>query len=100
MIYGQGDVTVVREDRPIPEGLTPRRVTLAIGEETAHSHVLDDVIEWTDGGVRYVAVLVPTVMRVEGQPWRHDPIELPPGVYRVIDHQIEYTPTAIVRSTD
>lgn len=95
---GQGDVTLIRRDGLAPvEGL-PREVTLAVGEESGHAHVIVGV-DGVRGGVRLLTTLGGPV-RVVGMPWRHAPIDVPAGTYEVLDWQREYAPGAIVRMGD
>lgn len=99
MIIGQGDVSMRRigDSRTIE---APKAITVAIGEQSGHSHVLRLGVESRVGAVRMIDVPQDTQIEVAGMPWRHTPIAVPAGLYEVIDHQIEYTPAAIVRSED
>jgi hypothetical protein len=77
MLIRQGDL--ILQSHSLPESIgEPRTLTLAVGEESGHSHVLFGV----DRGPGLVEVLAPTALRVEGMPWRHDPITVPAGTYR------------------
>lgn len=101
MIIGQGDVTLIRVGPARRTGQRRRDLTVAIGEESGHSHVLRlgvdlGVIE----GKHLIDVPQATQIDVAGMPWRHTALDLAPGLYELIDHQIEYTPAAIVRSED
>lgn len=83
----QGDV--VLDPCQEPEGLVPidsqgDRIVLAEGEETGHLHAVpaaDARLYATRNGERYLRVVRPTV-------FTHDehrpPIELMPGIYRVV----------------
>jgi hypothetical protein len=99
MIVGQGDVTLTRigDSRASAD---PKPITIAIGEQSGHSHVLRLGIELREAGKRLVDVPQDTQIDVVGMPWRHTAITIPAGLYGVIDHQVEYTPAAIVRSED
>jgi len=99
MIIGQGDVALKRiGDSHTSE--PAKQITVAVGEESGHSHVLRGVERARVGGARLIDVPQDTQIVVAGMPWRHDAIMVPAGLYEVIDHQIEYTPAAIVRSED
>lgn len=75
----QGDLVIATIDAPpLKRRRQAKAITLAVGEESGHSHVLDAVLR--DSGI--FEVVAPTTLRVEGQPWRHDPIPVEPGVYR------------------
>lgn len=95
MIYiGQGDVTLTRiGDTETTSG--GENLTLANGSQSGHSHVLR-------GGIRngdQIDVPQDTQIVVEGQPWRHTPLDVPRGMYRMAG-QIEYTPAATVAAED
>lgn len=80
----QGDLIVRRVADAEPGAAAP--VTLAVGEESGHSHVVEAVLRravdvTSPDSVGVVDVLAPTELRIEGQPWRHDPIPLAPGRY-------------------
>jgi hypothetical protein len=118
----QGDVVLVRVDE-LPEGLiaTKRdkigRIVLAHGERSGHGHAIRDPFvcgfrlattgddpTGVSGGVDYIEVggSSPATLNHEyesGQMAEHEPISLPPGVYRIA-LQREYTPQAIVRAAD
>lgn len=106
----QGDVPLVRVPAgKLPAGLRPAppeggRLILARGEATGHHHSVaaregvtlfrpDDA---GAGGCRYLLV--------EGEPavlehQEHDPITLPPGLYR-LGRQVERTPQAVRQVQD
>lgn len=118
----QGDVMLVRVDK-LPDGLIPTkrdqigRIVLAHGERSGHGHAIRDkgvcgfrLASTTDdptgvsGGVDYIEVggSGPATLNHEyesGQMAEHEPINLPPGIYKVA-LQREYTPLAIVRAAD
>lgn len=101
MIIRQGDLMLRRvSDASTDE--TPRPVTLAIGEESGHSHVLDGfpVTPLGDQGRGVVEVLAPTNLRVEGMPWRHDPIPVSPGRYEFWIQRELTAEQEVVRVTD
>lgn len=101
MIYRQGDVILRRVHKACPVHMdpVPHRVTLAVGENSGHSHVLDVLRDWTEDDRRYVDVAQGVQARVEGLPGRHDPITLDAGTYEVIIER-EYRPDAIRRVED
>ena len=77
----QGDVMLFPVDA-IPAG-TKREGdthTLALGEITGHTHVLDRATLTDVGGERYVEVAGDAALRHED----HGPVAVPPGKYRVI----------------
>lgn len=117
----QGDVMLVRVDK-LPKGLiaTKRdahgRIVLAHGERSGHGHAIRDPhvcgfrLEGTmpdptgvSGGVDYIEVggFGATLSHeyASGQMAEHEPIILPPGLYRVA-LQREYSPQAILRAAD
>jgi len=79
-IIRQGDLALIPIARPPIQG-TPRTETLAIGEDSGHAHVLDCT---RDGDL--LTVTTESTLRVEPAPlsWRHDPITVPPGTYRIV----------------
>lgn len=76
MMYRQGDL-MIRRTANTDTAKQPTEQTLAIGEESGHSHVIDAVM--IQPGL--IDVPVPTMLRVAGMPWRHDALELPAGRY-------------------
>ena len=100
MIIGQGDVSL----RRIGDSATveaPKAITVAVGEQSGHSHVLRLGVELVRVDARrLIDVPQDTQIEVAGMPWRHTALTVPAGLYEVIDHQVEYTPAAIVRSED
>lgn len=103
LIIGQGDVSLVRiGDARRTKKKDVKAVTLAIGEESGHSHVLKAGVLTIEKstGKKYLDVPQETQVVVEGMPWRHTALTVPAGRYELLDGQIEYTPKAIVRSAD
>ena len=98
LILGQGDVTLVRIGEAT--ACDPVDVTLAVGEESGHSHVIRGAARCDQGPRRLLSVPAGTRLEIAGQPWRHDAIVVPAGLYELIDHQIEYTPPGLVRVAD
>lgn len=118
----QGDVMLIRIDK-LPDGLiaTKRdklgRIVLAHSEKSGHGHAIRDksvcgfrLASTTDdptgvsGGVDYIEVGGSSTATLNheyesGKMAEHEPIGLPPGVYKVA-LQREYTPQAIVRAQD
>lgn len=118
----QGDVFVTKIDK-LPEGLIPTtrdslgRIVLAHGEKSGHGHAIRDphvmslrMAGTTDdptgvsGGVDYFEVggSGPATLSHEyasGELAEHEPLILPPGLYRV-DLQQEYSPQGIRRAAD
>lgn len=118
----QGDVMLVRVDK-LPAGLieTKRdrhgRIVLAHGEKSGHGHAIRDPFvcgfrlattepdpTGVSGGVDYIEVggSGPATLSheyVSGEKAEHEPIELPPGIYKIA-LQREYTPDEIVRVVD
>lgn len=79
MLIRQGDLVLApTETAPLKGRKKARPVTLAIGEESGHSHVLDGILR----GDGVIEVLDTSTLRVEGQPWRHEALTVEPGVYR------------------
>jgi hypothetical protein len=117
--FRQGDVlielvTVTQIPAEAKKQESSRQVTLANGEMTGHKHVLEtqDPADWwsregeangslTSGqGASDIFVSIPSGGTVNHP--EHNPISLPPGVYRVT-HQREYspaTPTTFRRVAD
>ena len=78
----QGDVLLFPVDR-IPDGAQVQigeTHTLAYGERTGHSHVLDRAQLSTVGTERYVEVGEGAAIRHQD----HGPVVVPAGLYRVI----------------
>lgn len=118
----QGDVMLVRVDA-LPEGLietkrdTAGRIVLAHGEKSGHGHAIRqrhvqgfrlsttmDDPTGVSGGVDYILVggSGPATLSheyISGQKAEHEPIDLPPGVYKVA-LQREYSPQGIQRVVD
>lgn len=118
----QGDVMLVRVGG-LPEGLVPTkrdahsRIVLAHGERSGHGHAIRDPHvcgfrlattgddpTGVSGGVDYIEVggSGPATLNHEyasGQMAEHEPIGLPPGVYKVA-LQREYSPAGIQRAMD
>lgn len=81
----QGDVMLMPVDAmPVGTPAKGRRHTLALGEVTGHSHVLDRAVLVESGGTRYVEVDEGGALYHED----HGPLVVPPGAYRVIQ-QVE-----------
>ena len=94
----QGDlVLVAAADLDADFGPTQLQ-TLAIGEESGHSHVLTGALAEVEGR-RFIRLDQADELRVEGMPWRHDPITVPAGVWEV-RVQREYTPEGIRNVAD
>jgi hypothetical protein len=92
----QGDVLLVRVDS-IPKSakvIERRKLTLALGEATGHSHTVTceagELLEDAATLERWMAL--PTESEVVHQ--EHDPISLPAGKYKVV-RQREYSPEEI-----
>jgi hypothetical protein len=104
--YRQGDVLIERVDS-VPTGaqkqVRSRRIVLAEGEATGHSHTLefgtidDDPADWWKVGTDEKIVRVGPGARVSHQ--EHATIPLPPGIYRV-RRQREYTPQEVRNVAD
>ena len=82
----QGDVLLYPVDAMPAEAQSQPGTehTLAYGERTGHSHVLDGARLATVGGERYVEVGEDAMIRHAD----HGPVPVPAGVYRVIQ-QVE-----------
>jgi hypothetical protein len=92
--YRQGDVMIERVNR-IPDNAKARaethRLTLALGEVTGHSHVLEaDVIAPYDAGAVFFALRGEIHLRHQ----EHGTIRVPEGTYELV-RQREYTPSEI-----
>ncbi|MGA0069525.1 MAG: hypothetical protein ACO3PB_08735 [Miltoncostaeaceae bacterium] len=83
MLIRQGDLMMRRVGDPTTTDHPTKPATLAIGEESGHSHVLDGLVAVALDNAPRGVVDVPaeTLLRVEGMPWRHDPIPVAPGRY-------------------
>jgi len=87
-MYRQGDLILQRIDA---RDTGPQsRQTLAVGEESGHSHVLQGFVP--EPGIIVLDDVAD--LHVDGMPWRHDAIKIPAGTYRYWV-QREYTPEAI-----
>jgi hypothetical protein len=94
--YRQGDVLIMKVDSMPPEAVPVEpdgdRVVLAYGEVTGHAHALSvsgaSLYEHTEG--RFLKVVAPSALVHE----EHSPIELDPGIYKVI-RQREYAPREV-----
>ena len=90
-VYRHGDVLIARVEE-IPEQARERGdLVLARGEATGHAHRVE-----TDGFAQILEFDADLFLRVAEVPARvlheeHDPIELPPGTYKVW-RQREYDP--------
>lgn len=108
LMFRQGDVALVLVSA-IPasaKDVTPDdRIVLAYGEVTGHAHALYEPQTeakpegkarlWNAGTERFLQVITTTALKHE----EHSAIELPPGVYKVVQ-QREYTPEAIRNVAD
>jgi hypothetical protein len=111
-MYQQGDVLLIPIQDPrkgeLPEGakapeiVRTERVTLALGEVTGHSHVIDDVdliedffgspvVIIGEGGNTLKHIDEDDVLTEE-----HEPLEIEPGAYMVRE-QREYTGPESIR---
>lgn len=86
MIIRQGDVALFRVGDATP--VAAAKITLANGEDSGHRHVINGAM--IEG---LLSIPEPTQLRIEPdeQAWRHVPLDIPPGNYRVVV-QSEYTP--------
>ena len=109
-MYQQGDVLLIPIQDPrtsdLPEGVKAptivrqERVTLALGEITGHSHVIDDVdlIEDFFGSPVLVVDEPVTLKHVDEDDTltdEHKPLEIDPGVYMVREQREYDGPQAI-----
>jgi hypothetical protein len=103
-IYRQGDVLIVSV-KEFPANLDPverenGRVVLAHGEVTGHAHAIEG-----EGAALFRAPkLMAVFITITGGPaalehQEHDPMVIPPGVYRVI-RQRKYAPEEIRNVAD
>jgi len=99
MLYRHGDV-LIQSVRSLPADVKKqRRVVLAEGEITGHSHRIKEsgaAILFRSQQRLYLRVEAPIATVVHEE---HDPIELPKGLYRVW-RQREYTPERIITVRD
>lgn len=84
MLIRQGDLILHRiSDGSTLKNVTPEEVVLAVGEESGHSHITRGVVEREPStqapGILHIQSQ--TILRVGGQPWRHEEISVPPGTY-------------------
>lgn len=82
--YQQGDVIIEPAQMPSGKASRSKKLTLAHGEHTGHSHQLVVEQPYTieaieRGGVLYLRTSGPSVVEHE----EHKPVKLPPGDYRV-----------------
>lgn len=96
MLIRQGDVVLRTVPAREPAGVA-KEITLAIGEESGHSHVLTAAIEEIVGDSRFVTLRQDGQVRIEGMPWRHTAINVLAGTYEVIIER-EYEPGAAPRN--
>lgn len=93
----QGDVFLSAVDAIPAEAQKQKGGTLAYGEVTGHSHVIDDLeqaeVLVTPEGEMYVRVHGERVALLHQE---HGPIEVPKGDYRVVI-QREETPDQVIR---
>lgn len=96
MMIRQGDLALISVSPATLPG-KPAAHTLAIGEDSGHAHVIDRALRLDD------LLVVPddAILTVEPAPmaWRHDPIQVPAGTYRIVI-QREYTPQEVRRVQD
>jgi hypothetical protein len=104
---GQGDVTLLYVGPPTDIDRQPEeRIVLAQGETTMHQHEFSRAIRLVEDGKTFLLVQETGFMEVKdanggnSMAWRHDPIEVPPGKYLLIDGQREYNPERIRRVQD
>jgi hypothetical protein len=106
-MYRQGDVLLVPVDADQPrEGLQPLprdargRLVLAHGEATGHAHAVSAPdAELLDDPAAVDQMFLRIVTRALLSHEEHDPIQLPPGLYRVV-RQREYAPDMFRRVED
>ena len=81
MIIRQGDL-MMRRVGSVSASRRAATVTLAVGEESGHSHVVDG---WLDRPLTAdkpgLVSVGQTQLRVAGMPWRHGAIIVPSGQY-------------------
>lgn len=100
-VFRHGDVVLVAVDG-IPDGGKPvkrenRKLVLARGEVTGHSHTIaTPTIQMIEvNGERYLKAVRPFVIRHQ----EHTALTIPEGIYRV-QIQREYSPAEIKRIVD
>lgn len=107
-IFRQGDV-LLELVAAIPQGAKDvtagDRIVLAYGEATGHTHAVHDPLTektpkgraklWDAGAERFLQVIEKTALKHE----EHAPVELDPGIYRVVQ-QREYGPEEIRSVSD
>jgi hypothetical protein len=99
VMYRQGDVLLIRQEH-LPDGAKelqrePSRIVLAYGEATGHAHVVSAELSRAFAladGTRFIQTKEGASLTHE----EHAPIDMAPGVYRVV-LQREYTNIAEVR---
>ena len=78
--YRQGDVLVQRIDS-IPDGVSKKSNTVALGEVTGHHHTFDGGAQvFGAGEQQYVQIVRESVLSHQ----EHDAITLPKGTYQVV----------------
>ena len=97
----QGDVLLVRRDKPRGAGLLPREngsVVLAHGEVTGHKHQLrgPQVAYFRDSGNEYITITGAPESLVHEE---HSAIPLPPGDFE-LGQQVEYSPAELRNVAD
>lgn len=95
MIVRQGDVILRRTRRRHPKAEAVEHV-LAVGEESGHWHAVVGRLAQV-GDRRFVTLDKPAQLRVEGQPDRHTPVDLPAGTWEVLVER-EYVPGQLPRT--
>lgn len=99
MIIGQGDVHIERIC-DTEASADAKDVMLARGSSSNHSHILRGGVLIDRDGRKLIDVPQDTQIVVVGEEWRHGPLDVPSGLYVLVDSQLEYTPEAIVQSQD
>lgn len=97
----QGDVLLIRKDKPQGAGLLPREngsVVLAHGEVTGHMHQLrgPQVTHYMDSGHEYLTVKDRPELLVHEE---HSAIPVSNGDFELAQ-QVRYTPEELVREMD
>ena len=96
----QGDLVLTPTTFEVAVKGNPGTKTLAVGEESAHSHVIDN--SYFDPALMQLRVLDGgSSLRVDppAMSWRHNSIEVPAGDYDIVI-QREYTPERIRNVAD
>lgn len=97
----QGDVALIAVNE-VPAGAETllrdarSRVVLAYGESTGHAHALHEsgvTLYRAANSDVFLQVAQPATLRHE----EHEPIKVPPGIYRVV-RQREYSPATVTRT--